>query len=176
MASGVAASAARVVPRCWWQGEGPGADDADQGVARQGVGDRGHGPDGQVPPARGCGDRVHEHARGDRGQVQRPGAQRAAAVQGERDAEAGEDQGGGVRDGGFQGGDGGQVAGGVDHPVLGGEAHRRRGRGEDAQADRRVAQPQAGTVLGWRSGPGAGGYTGVADYRSGLSGRAGQRK
>ena len=54
-------------------GEGPGPDDADQGVAGQGVGDRGHRPDGQVPPA-GCGgDRVHEHAGGDRGQVQRRG-------------------------------------------------------------------------------------------------------
>jgi len=34
----------------------------------------------------------------------------------------GEDQGGGVGDGGFQCGDDGQVPGGVDHPVLGGEA------------------------------------------------------
>ena len=42
----------------------------------------------------------------------------------------------------------GQVAGGVDHPVLGGEAHRRRGRGQDAQPGGRVAQPQAGTVPG----------------------------
>ena len=41
---------------------------------------------------------------------------RAAAVQRQRDAQAGEDQGGGVGDRGFQGGDGGQVAGGVDHP------------------------------------------------------------
>ena len=41
----------------------------------------------------------------------------------------------------------GQVAGGVDHPVLGGEAHRGRGRGQDAQPGGGVAQPQAGTVL-----------------------------
>ena len=87
------------------EGEGPGADDADQGVARQGVGDRRHGPDGQVPPARGCRDRVHEHARGDRGQVQRPGAQRAAPVQGQGDAQAGEDQRGSVRDRRLQGRD-----------------------------------------------------------------------
>ena len=105
-------------------GEGPGADDADEGVAGQGVGDGGQCPDGQVPPARFGGDGVHEHAGGDRGQVQRPGAQGAAAVQGQRDAEAGEDQGGGVGDRGFQGGDGWEVAGGVDHPVLGGEADR----------------------------------------------------
>ena len=90
------------------EGEGPGADDADEGVAGQGVGDGGQGPDGQVPPAGFGGDGVHEHAGGDGGQVQRPGAERAAAVQGQGDAEAGEDQGGGVRDGGFQGGDGGR--------------------------------------------------------------------
>jgi hypothetical protein len=51
---------------------------------------------------------------------------------GQGDAQAGEDQGGGVGDGGFQGGDGGQVAGGFGHPVLGGEADRRGGRGQDA--------------------------------------------
>ena len=70
----------------------------------------------------------------------------AAAVQGQRDAQAGEDQGGGVGDRGFQGGDGGQMAGGVDHPVLGGEAHRGRGRGQDAQPGGGVAQPQARAV------------------------------
>ena len=118
-----------------------GADDRDEGVAGQGVGDRRHGPDGQVPPARRGRDRVHEHAGGDRGQVQRPGPDRAAAVQGQRDAQAGEDQRGGVRDRRLQGGDHRQVAGGVDHPVLGGEAHRRGGRGQHAQPGRRVAQP-----------------------------------
>ena len=92
-------------------GDGPGADDADQGVAGQGVRDRGQGPDGQVPPARRGRDRVHEHARADGGQVQRPGAQGAAAVQGERDAQAGEDQGGGVGDRRLERGDGGQVRG-----------------------------------------------------------------
>ena len=154
-------------------GQHPGADDADQGVAGQGVGDGGHGPDGQVPPARRGRDDVHEHAGADRGQVQRPGAKRAAAVQGQGDAEAGEDQSGRVRDRGFQGRDRGQVAGGVDHPVLGGEAHRSGGRGQDAQPGGRVAQPPSGTVLAGRSGPGAGGYGSVADFRDGLSGRAG---
>jgi hypothetical protein len=70
-------------------------------------------------------------------------AEGALAVQGQGDAQAGEDQGGGVGDGGFQGGDGGKVAGGVDHPVRGGEADR---RGQDAQADGGVAQPQARPV------------------------------
>src|SRR6266566_106625 len=111
-------------------GQGPGADDADQGVAGQGVGGRGHGPDGQIPPAGFGRDGVHEHAGGDRGQVERPSAQGAAAVQGQGDAQAGENQGGGVGDGGFQGGDGGQMAGGVDHAVLGGEADRGGGRGQ----------------------------------------------
>ena len=103
MASGVAASSAR----CWWRA----ADDADQGVAGQGVSHRGQGPDGQVVPAGFGGDGVHEHAGGDGGQVERPGAEGAAAVQGQGDAQAGEDQGGGVGDGGFQGGDGGERGG-----------------------------------------------------------------
>ena len=109
----------------------------------------------------------------DRGQVQRPGAERAAAVQRQRDAEAGEDQGGGVRDGGLQGGDRREVAGGVDHPVLGGEAHRRGGRGQDAEPGGGVAQPQAGAVRAGTgpSGPGAGGFAGAAD--SGTGGPAG---
>ena len=154
-------------------GEGPGADDADEGVAGQGVGDGGQGPDGQVPPAGFGRDGVHEHAGGDRGQVQRPGAERAAAVQGQRDAEAGEDQGGGVGDRGFQGGDGGEVAGGFGHPVLGGEAHRGGGRGQDAQAGGGVAQPQARPV---RGGPEAGGVPvpGVV-ARAVRSGRGGRR-
>ena len=63
-------------------GQGLGADDADQGVAGQGVGGRGQGPDGEVPPAGFGRDGVHEHAGADGGQVERPGAQRAAAVQG----------------------------------------------------------------------------------------------
>ena len=171
MASGVASSAASAACQVLVAGEGPGPDDADEGVAGQGVGDRGHGPDGQVPPARGGRDRVHEHAGADRGQVQRPGPDRAAAVQGERDAEAGEDQGGGVGDRGFQGGDHGQVAGGVDHPVLGGEAHRGRGRGQDAQPGGGVTQPQAGRVfagLGQRpSKSAARPVAGVADSRNG---------
>src|SRR6266699_3498823 len=66
---------------------------------------------------------------------QGPGADGAAAVQGQGDAQAGEDQGGGVGDGGFQGRDGGEVAGGVDHAVLGREADRGGSRGQDAQAD-----------------------------------------
>jgi hypothetical protein len=44
--------------------------------------------------------------------------------------------------GGFEGG---EVAGGVDHAVLGGEADRRGGRGQDAQVGG-VAQPQARPV------------------------------
>jgi hypothetical protein len=95
-----------------------GADDADQGVAGQGVSDRGQGPDGEVAPAGFGGDGVHEDAGADGGQVEDAGAEGAAAVQGEGDAEAGEDQGGGVGDGGFEGGDGGEVAGGIDHAVL----------------------------------------------------------
>ncbi len=156
-------------------GEGPGPDDADEGVAGQGVGDGGHRPDGQVAPA-GCGgDRVHEHAGGDRGQVQRAGPKRTAAVQGQRDAEAGEDQGGRIGDRSLQRGDHPEVAGGVDHPVLGSEAHRRRGRGQHAQAGGRVTQPQAGAVLAGtgRSWPGDDGFAGVADFRDGRSGRAG---
>ena len=62
------------------EGKGPGADDADEGVAGQGVGDGGQGPDGQVPPAGFGGDGVHEHAGGDGGQVQRPGAEGPAAT------------------------------------------------------------------------------------------------
>ena len=159
-------------------GEGPGADDADQGVAGQRVGDRRQGPDGQVPPARSRGDRVHEHAGADRGQVQRPGAQRPAAVQRQRDAEAGEDQGGGVRDRGLEGGDHGEVAGGFGHPVLGGEADRRGGRGQHAQPGGGVAQPQAGAVLAGTgpSEPGAGDFAGAADLRDGRPGRAGQHE
>jgi hypothetical protein len=98
---------------------------------------------------------------------------RAAAVQGQGDAEAGEDQGGRVRDRGLQGRDGGQVAGGVDHPVLGGEAHRSGCRGKSAQPGGRVAQPPTGTVLAGRSGPRAGGYGSAAGFRDGLSGRGG---
>jgi len=73
-------------------------------------------------------------------------------VQGQGDAEAGEHQGGGVGDRGFQSGDGGQVAGGVDYPVLGGEADCGGGRGQDAQPGGGVAQPQARAV--W-AGPGS---------------------
>ena len=40
-------------------GDGPGADDADEGVGGQGVDGRRHDPDGQVTPARGGGERVH---------------------------------------------------------------------------------------------------------------------
>ena len=147
-ASGVGASAARVRAEVLVAGERPGADDADQGVAGQGVGDGRQRPDGQVPPAGFGGQDVHEHAGADGGQVQRAGPERAAAVQGQRDAQAGEDQCGGVRDRRFQGGDGGQVAGGVDHAVLGGEADRGGGRGQDAEPGGGVAQPQAGAVAG----------------------------
>jgi hypothetical protein len=73
-------------------------------------------------------------------------AEGALAVQGQGDAQAGEDQGGGVGDGGFQGGDGGEVAGGFCHPVLGGEADCGGGCGQDAQPGGGVAQPQARPV------------------------------
>jgi len=53
-------------------------------------------------------------------------------VQRQGDAEAGEDQRGGVRDGGLERSDYRKVAGGFGHPVLGGEADRRRGRGQHA--------------------------------------------
>ena len=129
MASGVASWSASGGGQLLVAGQRPGPDNADQSVARQGIGDGGHGPDGQVPPARSGRDGVHEHAGPDRGQIQRPGPERTAAVQGQCDAEAGEDQGRGVRDRGFQGRDHWQVAGGLGHPVLGGEAHRGGGRG-----------------------------------------------
>ena len=76
MASGVAASPAAAAARCWWRA----ADDADQGVAGQGVGDGGHGPDGQVPPARRGRDGVHEHAGG----RPRPGSAPGPAARGGR--------------------------------------------------------------------------------------------
>ena len=87
-------------------------------------------------------------------------------MQGQRDAEAGEDQGGGVGDRGFQGGDGGEVAGGFGHPVLGGEADRGGGRGQDAQAGGGVAQPPARAV---RAGPQADRVVRVAGVGEGWS-------
>jgi len=44
------------------------------------------------------------------------------------------------------------VAGGFGHPVLGGEADRGGGRGQDAQAGGGVAQPQARPVRDGREG------------------------
>jgi hypothetical protein len=76
-------------------------------------------------------------------------------VQGQGDAEAGEDQGGGIRDRGLEGGDGWEAAGGLGHPVLGGEADRRGGRGQDAQAGGGVTQPQARAVLAGLGSAGA---------------------
>ena len=127
-------------------GQGPGPDDADQGVTRQGISDRGHGPDGQVPPAGRGGDRVHEHAGPDRGDIQDPGPDRPPAVQGQRDPEAGEHQGRGIGDRGLQPGHHCQPPGGVDHPVLGGETHHRRGRGQQAQPGGGITQPGARMV------------------------------
>ena len=46
-------------------GDRPGADDTDERVAGQGVGDRRHCPHRQVPPAGRGRDRVHEHAGAD---------------------------------------------------------------------------------------------------------------
>ena len=100
-----------------------------------------------------------------------PGPDRAAAVQRQRDAQAGEHQRGGVGDRGLQRGDHRQPAGRVDHPVLGGEAHRGRGRGQHAQPGGRVAQPQAGTVF---AGPGPSGL-GAGSPAGLLDGRGGQR-
>ena len=94
-------------------GDDPGADDADQRVAGQRVGGRGHRPHRQVPPARRGRDHVHEHARPGRGHVQRPGPDRPAAVQRQRDAQAGEHQRGGVGDRGLQAGHHRQVPGRV---------------------------------------------------------------
>ena len=142
---------------------------ATEGVARQGVRDRGQGPDGQIPPARRGRDRVHEHARADGGQVQSAGAQGAAAVQGQRDAQAGEDQGGGVGDRRLERGDGGQVAGGVGHPVLGGEADRSGRRGQHAEPGGGVAEPQAGAVV--RRAGLAGPWPGEGGRAPGRSGR-----
>ena len=138
VASGVAASAVR----CWWRARDQARTTPfPRRVAGQGVSHRGQSPDGQV---------------------ERPGAQGAAAVQGQGDAEAGEDQGGGVGDGGFQGGDGGLVAGGFGHAVLGGEADCGGGRGQGAQAGGGVAQPQARAV---RGGPVVGRGAGAASVR-----------
>ena len=69
------------------------------------------------------------------------------AVQGQRDTQAGEDQGGSVRNRRFQGGNGWQVAGGIDHAVLGGKADRSGRRGQDPEPGGRIAQPQTGPVL-----------------------------
>ena len=74
IASGVASSAARVTSSSRCRARAQARTTPIEGVAGQGVGDRRHGPDGQVPPARRGRDRVHEHAGPDRGQVQRPGA------------------------------------------------------------------------------------------------------
>jgi len=52
-------------------GQGPGADDADEGVAGQGVDGGGHHPDGGVPPAAPGGHRVHRQGQADAGDVQR---------------------------------------------------------------------------------------------------------
>ena len=65
----------------------------------------------------------------------------APAVQGQGDAECGEDQRADVGDAGFQGGDGRGVLDVADHDVLGVPAHRGRCRGEDGEGARRGAQP-----------------------------------
>ena len=147
-ARGVVSSSASPRPLRLVTGDRPGPDDPDQGVRRQRIRDRRHRPDGEAPPARRRGDRVHEHARADRRQVQEPGADRAAAVQSQRDTQAGEHQGGGVRDRCFQPGDNGQPARGVDHPVLRGETHRSRCAGQDGESGGGIAQPGSGPVAG----------------------------
>ena len=77
---------------------------------------------------------------------------------------------------GLEGGDHGEVAGGFDHPVLGGEAHRRGGRGQHAQPGGGVAQPQAGAVLAGTGPSGPGDFAGDGALRGGRPGRAGQHK
>ena len=122
---------------------GRGPHHPDERVAGQGVGDRRHRPHGQVPPAGGGRDRVHEHAGADRGEVQDPGPDRPPAVQGQRDPEAGEYQGGGIGDRGLQPGHHRQPPGGIDQPVLRGETHHRRGRSQQAQPGSGIPQPDA---------------------------------
>ena len=66
-------------------------------------------------------------------------------MQGQRDAEAGEDQGGGIGDRGLERGDHPRwrVASTIRYWAV---KHRRRGRGQHAQPRGRVTKPQAGAV------------------------------
>ena len=59
----------------------------------------------------------------------------------------------------------GEVAGGVDHAVLGGEADRGGGRGQDAEPGGGVAQPQTGMVPGPSGRDGLIAVAGRADQR-----------
>ena len=150
----------RLVP-----GDRPGPDHADQRVAGQRVGHRRQHPDRQAPPARRGRDRVHEHRRADRGDVQHPGPDRPPAMQRQRDAQAGEHQRGRVRDRGLQARDhDGQPPGGVDHPVLGGETHHGRRRGQHAQPGQRrsAARPPTGPCPTCPGGSAAGAPAGRA--------------
>jgi hypothetical protein len=106
-------------------GDDPGADDADQGVGSQGVDGGRHHPDGQVAPSWRGRDRVHGQADADACDVQRAGADCALAVQGQGDAERGEDQCADVGNAGLQRGDHGVVLDGADQDVLRVPADRR---------------------------------------------------
>ena len=64
-----------------------------------------------------------------------------------RDAETGEDKGGGVRYRCLEAGCDGQLAVGVDHPVLRGEAQRGRGGGEYAEADGGITKPDGRPIM-----------------------------
>jgi hypothetical protein len=79
-------------------GDGAGADNSDQRVARQRIGGRRHRPHREVPPARRGRDHVHEHRRDRRGDVQQPRPDRPAALQRQGDSQAGEYQRRRVRD------------------------------------------------------------------------------
>ena len=69
-----------------------------------------------------------------------------AAVQRQRHPQAGEHQRGGIGDRGLQAGDQREPPGRVDQPVLGGEAHRGRRRGQHAQPRGGALQPDARPV------------------------------
>ena len=74
-------------------------------------------------------------------------------MQGQRDPEAREHQGRSIGDRGLQPGHHRQPPGGVDHPVLGGETHHRRGRSQQAQPGGGIPQPDARMVPAGRTPP-----------------------
>src|SRR5262249_16008056 len=117
------------------------------------------------------GQDVHDHAGADGGQVERASAEGAAAVQGQGDAQAGEDQRGGVRDGGLEGGDGGGGGGVGGHAGAGGGGGRGGGRGPGRGGRRGGAGRRGGgrrCAATGRSGRGT-----VRAGQAGCRGRAG---